>query len=169
MSWLWRTLAGRLVLALLLAAMALAVLSALVAHRDEAVATAKPPPRPPPLAPSPLLALGFELSPTSAGVLLASRLAALPPDTAPVVEVFADGALALRRAAPIAPSPTAAVRRAGVLLPGRRLLDLTPAARGSLVQLLEALRAERPVLLDGVVAVDLLDGGGLPSLLSWVP
>jgi hypothetical protein len=172
-KWWWQSLAGRLAIALLLATLAIAALWWVVAAPAAAAAPRALPPAVAPvttLGPAkPEQALGFRLAPSPAGVLLASRLQALAPDVAPVVEVFADGAMALRRPPPAATGPTRQQRPAGLLLPGQRLFDLSPAARASAVALLADLRPERPVAAAAVMVVDLLDAPTLPSLLGWVP
>jgi hypothetical protein len=171
-----RSLAARVGLALLLAAAVIAALQYGVDRRDQQRraqsmrAAGAGVDRP--AAPSPLQALGFVLQPTAAAVLLASRLQALAPDVAPVVQVLADGTVALRRPAPVSQSPaaTSAGRRVGILLPTTELDRLGPAVRGTLVELLAALLVDRPVAADRVQLVDVGVGSfGLGPLLAWVP
>ncbi len=173
----WRhSLGARVVLALSLAAAAVAALQYGVDRRDRqrragavraagaGVERAT--------APSPLQALGFALQPSALPVLLASRLQALAPDVAPVVQVLADGSVALRRPAPVLQAPAATGRgnRVGILLPSTELDRLGPAVRGTLVELLAALVLDRPVAADRVQLVDVGAGSfGLGPVLAWVP
>ena len=171
-----RSLAARVVLALLLAGAAIAALQFGVDRRDRqrrsesmraAGAGAERS-----AAPSPLQALGFVLQPSAWPVLLASRMQALAPDVAPVVQVLADGTVALRRPAPVPQSPaaTGSGHRVGILLPSTELDRLGPAVRGTLVELLAALVVDRPVAADRVQLVDVGAGSfGLGPVLAWVP
>lgn len=186
MSWWPRTLAGRLAVA---ATAALAVIVALqlaitrveakraAARRHAAAAAA---------AAAPAVAASdwadqagaadgvwATVRPVAGAILVATHLAALPDDAAPVVQVFADGGLALRRGAPRPQGPLAtpaAGAAPAILLPGPDLASLTPAARGTLLDLLQRLCAERPIGPARLVTVDLpADPIAWQRLLSWVP
>lgn len=126
-----------------------------------------PAPAPPPLpspAPSALADLGLRLVPLPGPILLASRFEAVAPDTAPVIEVLADGGVALRR------PPNDAPGAAAILLPARSLAGLGPVARGTLLELLGCLVAGRPVPSERIRVVDLAaQPGELTALLAWVP
>ena len=161
---------SRLLLALLLAAVGIVALQVGVAGGERAqpapAATVAPP------LVSPLAALGFVLQPAASPVLLCHRLSALAPDVAPVVQVLADGSVALRRPPPLPRGPTsdAGATRAGIVLPVPRLRELGPAARGTLVALLAALALPRPLPTEAVQLVDVDAGANeLAAILSWVP
>lgn len=175
MTWWPRSLAGRVAAALVLSGAAILALQLGVDRRDERQrpargmgATAERA-----QAVSPLQALGFALRPSAVPVLVATRLQALAPDVAPVVEVLADGNVALRRPGRVPQAPTAdgaAAGQAGILLPVSDLALLQAGARGTLVELLAALVTERPVPFDRVRLVDVRAGGtGLGPVLAWVP
>jgi hypothetical protein len=156
-------------LALLLAAFGIVALQVGVAGGERAQ-----PPAPAVAAPlvSPLAALGFVLQPAASPVLLCHRLSALAPDVGPVVQVLADGSVALRRppTLPRGPASEAATTRAGIVLPVARLRDLGPAARGTLVALLAALAPPRPLPPEALLLVDVdADATDLAAILSWVP
>jgi hypothetical protein len=168
------SLGGRVAVALALAAAAIYGLQFVIERRDAKLRSARlagsAVERPP--AASPLQALGFVLRPTSAPVLVATRLQALAPDVAPVLQVLADGSVALRRPGRVAQTPLAdgAGGSVGILVPVQDLAQLEPAARGTLVELLAALVVERPVPFDRVRLVDLqASGKGLGPVLAWVP
>jgi hypothetical protein len=168
-EWL-RSLAGRLVLALFAAALGISALQ-YFAVRCEAEARA------PIASPAPkAVGLGIRLSPAAGTILLATRLQALAPDVAPVVQVFADGSVALRRPALLSTEPTSTPRKsrdghgAAILLPGRSLAGLTPHARGALLEVVGQLVAERPVAAQRFAAGDVaLSAIELQTLLQWVP
>lgn len=103
-------------------------------------------------------------------VLLAARLAAVAPDTAPVVEVFADGGAAVRRARPLAQLPGGGEPTdAAIVLPARSLAGLGPDARAVVVDLLGQWIAARPVPGDAVRLIDVrADDPDLAVLLAWV-
>ncbi|MCK5944514.1 MAG: hypothetical protein KAI24_21175 [Planctomycetes bacterium] len=119
---------------------------------------------------------GFEVDALAGTLAVARRTSSLPPDVAPVVEILADGSLALRRPRPLASGPAGSAGRsrgghgAGVVLPSDRLEDLGPAARGALAGLLQRWFPARPIPTDRLHAVDLeLSGEALTQLLRWVP
>jgi hypothetical protein len=115
--------------------------------------------------------LGFLLAPVHGSVLLASRAEAFAPDVAPIVQVLADGSLALRRPAPRAQRPeqtSSPDTDAGILLPARSLQGLGPDARAALLDVIGQLVAERPVPSARVRAVDVAAVADLDGLLSWV-
>lgn len=114
------------------------------------------------------------LRPVGGLILLSSRLAAVEPDLAPVVQVLAEGGLALRRATPRAngpgANPEAATRGAAVVLPVPSLLQLDPRARAALVEVIGQLVVERPVPATRFRTVDFaLPVAQLERLLHWVP
>lgn len=123
---------------------------------------------------SPLAGLGVRLRPVAGAVYVATRLDAIAPDVAPVVQILADGSLALRRPAPLARGPlTMAGGRdgaVGVVLPAASLAGLDGAQRGALLDLLSIwiderpLRATRLQFVTVAVAADELD-----RMLSWAP
>ncbi len=167
MTWLPRSLAGRLLVAFVAAAVGIAVLAISVRERDQARAArprAAAAPVPPPV-------LGITLAPCRGRVLLASRIEALPPGAAPVVQVFADGSGALRRPAPLAMSPGGADGGdAAVVLPAASLAQLGPAARAAVLDLVGQLVTVRPVPPGRVLLVDVVAAGAeLEPLLRWVP
>ncbi|MBL8729222.1 MAG: hypothetical protein JNM25_12365 [Planctomycetes bacterium] len=169
MNWLPQSLAGRLLVAFVVAAAGIAVLAVSVRERDQARAAhrraaAAPAPPPPP-------ALGIALAPCGGRVLLASRIEAVPPGVAPVVEVFADGSAALRRPGPLALAPGGGDDRdAAVLLPRGSLAELSPAARAAVLDLVGQLVAGRPVPPARIRLVDVGSAGAeLGRLLQWVP
>jgi hypothetical protein len=160
----------RVVAALVLAAVGVFVLSVVVRNRDaEAIAASRVEPAVVP--PEPPRGLGFLLAPTGGNVLLASRLAAVATDVAPVVQVLPDGSAVLRRPAPLARGPMSSRSGdAAIVLPGRSLAALGPVARGTIVELLGQLVAARPVPAAVVRPVDLdLQGRDLEVLLAWIP
>jgi hypothetical protein len=167
-TWLPQSLGLRLALAGTVAAVTISGLSLWVRARDVTQRLARHAgvsgPVQPPARPW-LVACGGR-------VLLASRLAALPPATAPVLQVFADGSVALRRPAalPRAPAGQQAPGDAGILLPTAFLAELGPAARAALLDLIGGLVAERPVTAARVVPIDVEPASpGLGPLLQWVP
>lgn len=169
MSAVWRSLGVRLTLASLAAVAALVALHGVVAARERQEATKQVAIAAP--APSPLGALGFRIAATAGSVLLASRVDALAPAVAPVLQVLADGSLALRRPPPLAAAPggPSGARPVGVVVPGGPLAAWSPAARGTLVELLGALLLDRPVAQDQVQVVDVpLGEAELRMLLAWV-
>ena len=166
----FRTLAGRVVLAVLASALGIAALQ-FFAVRCEAEA------RGPIAIPAPkVTGLGLRLSPAAGTILFATRSEAVAPDVAPVVQVFADGSVALRRPAQLATGPSSTPRKsrdghgAAILLPGRSLSGLTAHARGALIEVVGQLVAERPVKAERFVAGDFpIAGPELETLLQWVP
>lgn len=169
MSPLWL----RLGVALVAAVVATVALQGWVTDADK-LARARSPTAPVPAPPSPAAALRLPLSPVPGQVWLATRLEAVAPDVAPVVQVLPDGSLALRRAAPLAGEPADRGHgRAGavaVLLPAGRLAALDAAQRGALLELVGAWLDERPVPATRLHLVDVsADAGELARLLAWVP
>lgn len=176
MRFLPRSLGLRVGLALAVAVVGVVLLDATVRKRDASAA-----------AKAPALASvaagtgaeretrpGVRVLPVGGTVLLACRVESIEPSVAPVVQVLADGSLALRRPAPLATGPagdpSAAGRRAAIVLPGPALRRLDPAARGALAELVGQLVAVRPVPVGRFVAVDFpLVVGDLEALLAWIP
>lgn len=122
------------------------------------------------------VAVGFELRPLVGALAVGARLSALPRDVAPVIEVFEDGSLALRRPRPLAAGPGAAASGgpdglgAGVVLPGRSLDELTPQARGALGGLLVRWFPGRPVPISRIRPVGFEAAEqDLARLLAWLP
>lgn len=138
------------------------------------LARARSPAVPVPAPPTPAEALRLPLSPIPGQVWLATRLEAVAPDVAPVVQVLSDGSLALRRAAPLAADPTdrghGRAGAAAVLLPAGRLAALNAAQRGALLELVGGWLDERPVPSARLRLVDVSAAPGeLDLLLAWVP
>lgn len=166
-----QSIVWRVLLALLGAAVAVVALDLAIRRQDAkaaVVTTERPggPPVPPPPG-CPVAVVGGE-------ILLACRASSIEPAVAPVVQVLADGSVALRRPAPLATGPTGdattAVRRAAIVLPGPSFSQLDPAARGALVGLFGQLVDVRPVPASRFRAVDFaLASGELEALLAWVP
>jgi hypothetical protein len=107
-------------------------------------------------------------------ILLALRPSSLEPAVAPVVQLLADGGMALRRPAPRAQGPSGAaettVDGAAIVLPGAGLAGLDPRARSALVELVGQLVRERPVPAARFRTVDFaLPVAELERLLQWVP
>ncbi|MBL9079361.1 MAG: hypothetical protein JNL08_17805 [Planctomycetes bacterium] len=170
MKWLPDSLSGRLLLAFVGAAAAIAVLAISVRQRDAVRAAERRATVPAAEPAAPVLAV--VVAPVRGNVRLAQRFAALAPDVAPVVQVFADGTAAVRRPAPLPRSPGGAVVTgdAGIVLPAPSLAALTPAARGTVVELIGRLVGSRPVPVERVRAVDLSPADAeLVALLQWVP
>lgn len=180
-------LGARIVLALVLAAVAVVALDSGVAAWDRAH---EPAPRRPAPAAGEVLpdadavpaaadrALRVGLAPTPGTIAVARRLASLPPDIAPVVEILSAGELVLRRPPPLATGPGAPPRvsveghGAGVVLPAGTagIAALTPAARGALLWLLQRWVQERPAAPARMVGVDLeLPPRDVVALLRWLP
>lgn len=115
----------------------------------------------------------LRLQPVRGSILFAHRLERLDARVAPVVQVLADGAVVLRRPAPLARRPDAFAEGelgAAVLLPAASLAGLDPRARAALVEVLGQLSAERPVPSARFRVVDLnLPLADLERLLGWVP
>jgi hypothetical protein len=167
-KWLPQSLGARLLWAFVAAAATIAGLAFAVRERDAVRAAerrAVPLPPPPP-------ALGVTLAPTQGRVLLASRIEAVAPDVAPVVQVLPNGTAVLRRPAPLALSPLASASDsdAALLLPGRSLAQLEPAVRAAVLDLIGQLVPMRPVPPERLRLVDVEPAGGdLAPLLQWVP
>ncbi|HEX6811015.1 MAG TPA: hypothetical protein VF384_05260 [Planctomycetota bacterium] len=167
-----RSLTVRVGLAVLAAALGITALQFCVV-RCESEAAPKPAPLP---APPRAAGTALRLLPAAGTILLATRLQAVPPDVAPVVQILADGSTALRRPAPLSTGPLAVPvtsrdgHGAAVLLPTGTLPGLTASARGALVEVLGQLVAERPVPERRFVAGDFpLAAADLANLLRWVP
>ena len=172
MKWWPDSLGSRLLLAFVGAAAAIAALAVGVRHRDAARAAERRSAVPPAAAEPMVGSLPFVVGPAAGRVLLASRLAALAPDVAPVVQVFADGSIALRRAAPLAdaPAPGPTPGDAGILLPQPSLRALQPAARAAALDLIGRFAEGRPLTSAQVVVVDVrATAVELERLLAWVP
>ena len=121
-------------------------------------------------------ALGCELAPLSGSLAIAGRVSDLPADVAPVVEVLADGSLAIRRPVPLAEGPASAGSRsrdgygAGLVLPGPGLAQLSAAARGALGGLLSRWFPARPLPRQRLRSVGYpLDERDLERILRWIP
>jgi hypothetical protein len=124
--------------------------------------------------PSPLLDLAFRLVPHRGTVLLARSPDGFAPAVAPVLEVLADGALAVRRTPPLGPSPPPdleiAVGEVGVVVPGGAMATWTPRARATLAELLGSWIDVRPAPTARVRVVDApIAERELAMLLAWVP
>lgn len=115
----------------------------------------------------------LRLRPVLGPILFVHRLDRLDPRVAPVVQVLADGAVVLRRPAPLASGPTGRVEGelgAAVLLPRTSLAGLDARARAALAEVLGQLSADRPVPSARFRVVDLnLPLADLERLLAWVP
>lgn len=115
----------------------------------------------------------LRLQPVRGPILFAHQLERLDARVAPVVQVLADGAVVLRRPAPLARTPDGRAEGelgAAVLLPRTSLAGLDPRARAALAEVLGQLSAERPVPAARFRAVDLnLPFADLERLLGWVP
>ena len=137
-------------------------------------------PAPPAAAPAPTAAAVpmvdpalLRLQPVRGPILFAHGMERLDARVAPVVHVLADGAVVLRRPAPLARTPNGSAEvelGAAVLLPRSSLAGLDPRARAALAEVLGQLSAERPVPSGRFRAVDLnLPLADLERLLGWVP
>jgi hypothetical protein len=165
-----RSLAGRLVLAVLAAALGIVALQYFAVRCDAE-------PRAPIAIPAPKTAgIGIRLLPAAGTILLANGLQAIAPDVAPVVQVFADGSVALRRPGQLSTEPTSTPKKsrdghgAAILLPVRSLAGLSAQARGALLEVVGQLVAERPVTAERFAAGDFpLAAPELEALLQWVP
>ena len=170
MTLLPRSLAARLLLASIAAAAG--VLALQQSLREPVRAASRAAVRPP-ARPSALASLGFPVMPAAGEVLLCSRIEAVPPDTAPVLRVLADGALAVLRPPALAPGPGAAAARpraTAVVVPPAPYAGWPPPARSALLELLGALLPERPLPVQRVRAVDVALGSDeLAALCRWVP
>jgi hypothetical protein len=121
---------------------------------------------------SALAGLGFRVQPTTGVVKLASRMDALAPDVAPVLQVLDDGSLAVRRPPRVPSRPPAGPpdHTVAVLFPRGPLAGWSPTARGALAELLAALTAARPLPRANVDVVDVAIGEQeLLTLLDWLP
>lgn len=168
-----RHLVPRVLLAGGAAAMAVWGLQALVQAEDRRV-HASMTPSPTSLSPSPLASLGLRLRPVAGTVHVAMRLEAIAPDVAPVVQVLADGSLALRRPPPLAQQPLASPGGAGgavaVLVTAPTLAALDAAQRSTLLDLLATWIDERPVPPARLRLVDVTwTAADLGRLLAWAP
>ena len=163
-------LAGRIALALAVAGLGIAGLALLV--QEPAPAAASAPARS--VAPVPR-GLGFLLAPCGGPVWLVARASSVAPDQSPVLQVFADGSVALRRPGALAlrPGPAGggpAAAAAAIVLPGPSLSELGAGARGALLDLIGQLVEVRPVPLERVRTGDFgVPPAELAALLQWVP
>lgn len=169
MSPLWL----RLGVAFVIAVVATVALEGWISDADR-LARARSPTAPVPSLPTPAEALRLPLAPVPGQVWLATRLEAVAPDVAPVVQVLPDGSLALRRASPLATGPADRGHgRAGavaVLLPQSRLAALDAGQRGALLELVGAWLDERPIPTARLRLVDVAaEPAELAQLLLWVP
>lgn len=164
---------GRIVMAIVVAAVGIVALQSYVAGADQRRKAAAEPVVSLP-SPSPLADLGIPLRPLPGVVHIASRVEAIPPDVAPVLQVLADGSLVLRRAAPPPVRPELGGHGAGgagaVVLPFVALRRLDSAQRGALLAVVGAWIDERPVPSRRLVFADVqAEPGELAELLSWAP
>ena len=158
----------RLLLAAAAAAVAIVALNQVVGARERTGALATAPLRAPQA--SPLAGLGFVPVATDGVVLLVSRVDAVPATVAPVLQVLADGTLAVRRAPPLGKGPLAVAGDVAIVVPRSPLAAWSPAARGALAELLAALVVARPVPRERVRLVDVPFGESeLRALLAWLP
>jgi hypothetical protein len=162
---LWpQALWARLVLVLTAAGGTLVVLDRAVRAHDERLAAVLPPPpyEPEPIAPVPLPAL--------AGVVrLALRLADVPADAAPVVQVLGGGDFALRRPLPVPQGPLPVRNLSPVVVLPAPLEALDPAARATLADVFGALVEERPIPVQRFLTLDFRMGvRELEQVLGWV-
>lgn len=156
-----------------LAALGVVVLHSFVEGSDRREKAAQEPSAPAP-SPSPLARLGVPLRSVPGAVHVASRLEAVAPDIAPVLQVLADGSVAMRRALPAPTSPLAGAAgprgAAAVLLPAAALRRLDGPQRGALLAVVGAWIDERPVPPQRLVFTDVqVEPGELAELLSWAP
>lgn len=163
----------RLGAAIALAALGVVVLQSYVEGADRRHKAAQEPSSPAP-SPSPLAQLGVPLRPVAGAVHVASRLDAVAPDIAPVLQVLADGTVALRRSLPPPTSPQEGVAgprgAVAVLVPAAALRGLDAPQRGALLAVVGAWIDERPVPPQRLVFADVqVEPGELAELLSWAP
>jgi hypothetical protein len=156
-----------------LAALGVVVLHSYVEGADRRHKAAQEPSTPS-SSPSPLAQLGVPLRPVAGAVHVASRLEAVAPDIAPVLQVLADGSVALRRALPPPTSPQAGAAgprgAVAVLVPAAALRRLDGPQRGALLAVVGAWIDERPVPPQRLVFPDVqVEAGELAELLSWAP
>ena len=163
----------RLGAAIALAALGVVLLQSYVEGADRRQKAAQEPSAPAPM-PSPLAPLGVPLRPVAGAVHVASRLEAVAPDIAPVLQVLADGTVALRRAQPPPAGPLVGGAGPGggvaVLLPASALRRLDAPQRGALLAIVGAWIDERPVPPQRLLFADVqVEAGELAELLSWAP
>jgi hypothetical protein len=156
----------RLVLACSLAILAIGALELWLRRANPARAPAAGPAGA--AVPLPVLPPGLRAG--SATIGLFADVRTVPAAAGPVVQILADGTIALRRGAPPARGPRAPASHPAVVLPTDRLAALSPSQRLALLELLGALWSGRPVPperceLVGVAARE----GEVAQLLSWVP
>ena len=169
MNLLPRSLVARLGVALLGAVAGVAMLQHVVVTSDRAAAATLPPTLPPPVV-SPLLGLGFRLVPIAGVVTLVTRMSAIPPDRAPVLQVLDDGSLAVRRPPVVSGAPGSAWQEVAVVVPAAPLDAWSPMARAALADVLGGCLGARPAPRDRVRIVDAeLSSADVVSLLSWLP
>ncbi|MBL8748527.1 MAG: hypothetical protein JNK78_05155 [Planctomycetes bacterium] len=157
-------MAAQIALAMAVAGSSIAVLTVVMTAHDESVrakernAVAAAP-----------RGFGFELAPVTGTVLLVADAAAVAAHPGPVVEVSADGSLALRRA-PAPGAGSGVSTSAAIVLPAHSLAAMGPEARAAVVALVGRLVDVRPVPPGRVRAEGLdADGGAVTALLQWVP
>jgi hypothetical protein len=120
--------------------------------------------------PGPVERLGFPLPASDAPIHVAAAMSALAPDAAPVLEVLADGSLALRRPLPPSRGPLTAPPARGLLVPNLPTARWSPGARAAFVAAVGALAAARPVPAAQVRVADApMAPADLQALLAWVP
>ena len=162
-----RSLAVRLVIALLVAAAGIALLDHFVFLRDAKAAARAMAGR----GANPDAAPIVGLRPVAGDILLALQIEAVPADAAPVVQVLADGGfVVLREATAAKVLANAALGSAAILLPTPLPGRLDPRARATLVEVIARLAAERPVRASRFRTMSFrLEVAQLERLLGWVP
>lgn len=169
MNLLPRSFVARLVVALLGAATGVVVLQHAVVASDRAATATSPSALPPPVV-SPLLGLGFRLVPIAGEVTLVTRLSAIPPDRAPVLQVLDDGSLAVRRPPRVSGGPGGVWQDLAVVVPAAPLDAWSPMARAALADVLGVCLSARPAPRERVRLVDVaLTSAEVGALLSWLP
>ena len=160
-----QSLAGRLVLALLAAAAAVALLDVAVTKGDARAAARDPTRRVAPAAAPPIVGL----LPTLGEILLAIRLDAVPADAAPVVQITPNGAFTVLRPSPREPAG-AVLRPAAILLPTASLGRFDATARATFAEVVARLATERPVRGARFRALGFrLETADLERVLAWLP
>jgi len=160
-----QSLAGRLTLALLVAAAAVAALDAMVWHTDAQAVAREAAGRPAAFAPAPIVGL----LPTAGEILLATRIEAVPADAAPVVQVTPDGGFTVLRPSP-RDAAGATLRPAAILLPAASTRRFDAATRATLAEIIARLATERPVRAARFRSLGFrLDVFELERLLAWLP
>jgi hypothetical protein len=160
-TWLPASLGGRLLLALLLAAVAIAALIVALPATPLRIAAAEPTAGDP--EPLSLPALPAQSLP----VWLCAAARSVPPTAAPVLEINSDGSVVMRRQQPVSlPALTAAP---AVILPAASLRGLSARQRGSLCECLAALLRARPLAVTDVQSLGVqASSEEWRALLAWV-